>query len=43
VPGNKGLGLGIMQYRARMMNGHFKIGPRPGGGTIVSCTIDQPS
>jgi signal transduction histidine kinase len=39
----KGLGLGIMRYRARMMNGHFDISPRPGGGTIVSCSIDQPS
>jgi signal transduction histidine kinase len=40
---NKGLGLGIMQYRARVIDAQFSIGPRPGGGTLVRCFFAQAS
>ena len=32
-----GLGLGIMQYRARVIDAHFAIVANPTGGTIVRC------
>lgn len=41
LPGNHGLGLSIMQYRARVTGGQLEILPRPGGGTIVSCSFYQ--
>lgn len=37
--GKNGLGLSIMRYRARMIDGVLEIGPRPEGGTAVTCTI----
>jgi signal transduction histidine kinase len=41
TPVNGGMGLSIMQYRARIMGGECKITPRPGGGTIVACSFQQ--
>ncbi len=32
-----GMGLRIMQYRARMIGGAFEVRPAPGGGTVVTC------
>lgn len=40
---NRGLGLGIMRYRARMIDGQFSITSQPGQGTTVSCSFDQRS
>ena len=39
--GRDGLGLRIMQYRAGQIGGILQIGPRPGGGTVVSCTLPR--
>ena len=33
----KGMGLNIMDYRARIIGGTLKITPRPQGGTVVTC------
>ena len=41
LPENGGMGLSVMQYRARMINGQWKIRPRPKGGTIVTCSFSQ--
>lgn len=38
-----GLGLHIMNYRARMVGAALDIKPRPGGGTLVSCSIPSPN
>jgi signal transduction histidine kinase len=35
----RGLGLHMMSYRARTVAAAFNIGPRPGGGTLVSCAL----
>jgi PAS domain S-box-containing protein len=41
-PGQRdGLGLRIMQYRAGQIGGVLQIGPVPGGGTAVSCTLPR--
>jgi signal transduction histidine kinase len=37
----RGMGLHIMHYRARMVGAALKIGPRSGGGTIVTCSIHR--
>jgi signal transduction histidine kinase len=37
--GNGGLGLGLMEYRARLTGGEFQIEEPPSGGTIILCTI----
>ena len=37
-----GMGLRIMRYRAKMINGRFAISPRDGGGTVISCTCPLP-
>lgn len=34
-----GLGMGIMQHRARLINAHLTVADAAGGGTLVSCTI----
>ena len=34
-----GMGLNILQYRARCLGGNLKIEPRPHGGTLVGCTV----
>jgi len=39
----KGMGLGIMRYRARIIDAQFEITPRPGGGTVVRCFFVQDS
>jgi signal transduction histidine kinase len=41
VSRSKGLGLGIMQYRARVIDAQFSIGNSPGGGTTVRCFFAQ--
>ena len=41
VPESRGMGLNIMQYRARMIGGQLVIAPRPSGGTIVACSFQQ--
>jgi signal transduction histidine kinase len=41
LPRNGGMGLSIMQYRARIIDGHLDIVPRPGGGTTISITFQQ--
>jgi signal transduction histidine kinase len=37
----KGMGLSIMEYRARMIGADFKIESPPGGGTSVSCMVRE--
>ena len=39
----KGLGLQIMQYRARMMDGTLQVGRAVSGGTLVTCTLPPSS
>jgi signal transduction histidine kinase len=36
-----GMGLNIMNYRARLIGGDLQIMQRKNGGTVVSCTIPQ--
>jgi PAS domain S-box-containing protein len=37
VLGNKGMGLHLMDYRARMIGGSLEVQRLPAGGTIVTC------
>jgi signal transduction histidine kinase len=37
VPGNKGMGLHLMNYRARIVGGCLEVQRAPVGGTIVAC------
>ena len=41
LPRGNGMGLGIMEYRARMIGGEFEIVPAPDGGTVVRCSFSQ--
>jgi PAS domain S-box-containing protein len=41
VPESKGMGLQIMAYRARMMGGLLDIQRQEGGGTIVTCSVED--
>jgi len=34
-----GIGMQIMQYRAKMIGGSLDVRPSPGGGTVVRCTF----
>ncbi len=34
---SEGIGIRVMDYRARHLGGHLQIRPRPRGGVIVSC------
>jgi signal transduction histidine kinase len=36
-PGNKGMGLHLMNYRAKMVGGSLEVQRVPTGGTIVTC------
>ena len=38
--GIQGMGLNIMQYRARTIGGTLEINPNSPAGTVVTCTID---
>jgi len=42
APNRGGMGLNIMNYRARMIGGSLEIRPNSPGGTIVSCTFPLP-
>jgi signal transduction histidine kinase len=37
APGNRGLGLRIMNYRAQKIGGRLETGPSPAGGLEVRC------
>jgi two-component system CheB/CheR fusion protein len=37
-PTAKGIGLQVMEYRARLIGGILNLGPRPKGGTVVTCS-----
>jgi len=41
LPQTRGMGLSVMQYRARMIGGQLEVAPRPEGGTIVACSFQQ--
>ena len=41
--GQSGIGLKIMDYRARTVGGKLSIGGNAPRGTVVSCTIDHPA
>jgi len=43
TPGDEGMGLRTMQYRARLIEGTLDIDSRPGDGTAVICTVPHPS
>jgi len=38
-PDDRGMGVRIMHYRARVVGGALAIGPDPAGGTIVTCLL----
>ncbi len=38
---SSGMGLRTMAYRARSLEGKFKIEAAPGGGTIISCRVPR--
>lgn len=38
----QGMGLRIMDYRARSIGGALRLGPGPRGGTLVSCRLPLP-
>jgi PAS domain S-box-containing protein len=42
APAQSGLGLRIMQYRAKMIGGSLEVESHPGVGTIVSCLFPMP-
>lgn len=41
-PGQGGLGLKIMRYRAGVLGGQLDIKPKAGGGTVVVCSFEEP-
>ena len=41
-PRGRGLGLRIMDYRARVIGGHLDIRSSPGSGTTVVCSVGGP-
>ena len=38
-PGGDGIGIRVMRYRARLMNGELEIGSAPAGGARISCLV----
>jgi len=42
-PGDVGMGLRTMQYRARLIGGTLEIDSAPDAGTTVNCTLPDPS
>lgn len=43
LPRGGGMGLQIMQYRARMIGAALEVRRRPGGGTVVACSMRMSS
>ena len=41
LPKRKGMGLGIMRYRAEVIGGILLVEPVSGGGTRVACTVSE--
>ena len=39
VPGKSGMGLRIMQHRARSVGGEWSLASRPGHGTTIECSV----
>ena len=42
APAADGIGLRVMRYRARLMEGDLGIGSPPAGGTRISCRVKLP-
>ena len=40
---DRGMGVRIMHYRARVAGGELDIRPGPAGGTVVTCTLRPPA
>ncbi len=40
---NDGIGLRVMRYRARLIDGLLEIGAAPAGGTRISCRVRMPA
>ena len=40
---NDGIGLRVMRYRARLLEGALEIGSAPAGGTRISCLVKLPA
>jgi signal transduction histidine kinase len=43
APPSDGIGLRVMRYRARLIEGDLEIGSPPAGGTRISCRVESPS
>ena len=43
VPGNRGMGLHLMNYRARMVGGSLEVQKVATGGTMVTCMFPVPA
>ena len=41
LPADHGIGIDIMNYRARVIGGVFTIGRAPEQGTIVTCSLPK--
>jgi len=41
LPDTRGIGIDIMNHRARMIGGSFNIGRAPEGGTILTCSFPK--
>jgi len=39
LPEERGMGVNIMNYRARILGGTLDIRSRPEGGTVITCTV----
>jgi signal transduction histidine kinase len=39
APGNKGMGMHLMNYRARMVGGSLEVRRAETGGTVVACVF----
>lgn len=42
MPGNRGMGLRTMRYRAQLIGAEFDISSESHGGTVVRCTVEVP-
>jgi signal transduction histidine kinase len=43
APPADGIGLRVMRYRARLIEGDLRIGSPPAGGTRISCRVELPA
>jgi PAS domain S-box-containing protein len=41
LPTDRGIGIDIMNHRARMIGGTLDLGPAPDGGTVLTCSFPK--